>query len=119
MDEPSRDLKVRTKHFALRVIRLVNSLPKNLVAQTIAKQLLRSATSVGANYRSAARGRSKPEFRSKLGIVLEECDETSFWLELLEESKIVPAPKIELLRREAHELTAIMVASLNTSKRPS
>jgi four helix bundle protein len=117
MNEPARDLKVRTKQFALRVIKLVNSLPKNMVAQTIAKQLLRSATSVAANYRAAARGRSKPEFRAKLGIVLEECDETCFWLELLEDAEIIASTKLVLLRQEAHELTAIMVASLNTSKR--
>lgn len=117
MNEPTRDLKVRTKQFALRVIKLVNSLPKSLVAQTIAKQVLRSGTSVGANYRAAARGRSKPEFRAKLGIVLEECDETCFWLELIEDAEIIPAAKLELLRKEADELTAIMVASLNTSKK--
>jgi four helix bundle protein len=118
MNEPARDLKVRTKQFALRVIKLVNSLPQSLVAQTIAKQLIRSATSVAANYRAAARGRSKPEFRAKLGIVLEECDETCLWLELLEDAEIVSAPKLAPLRKEASELTAIMVASLNTSKGP-
>jgi four helix bundle protein len=116
MTEPAKDLKVRTKQFALRVIKLVNSLPKNWIAQTIGKQILRSATSVGANYRAAWRGRSRAEFRAKLEIVLEECDETAYWLELLQEAEIMKAPLLEPLRHEADQITAIMVASINKSR---
>ena len=116
MAESAKDLKLRTKEFALRVIKLVNSLPKSFVAQTIGKQMLRSATSVGANYRAASRGRSRAEFRAKLGIVLEECDETAYWIELLQESATMPATRLELLRKEADEITAIMVAAINSSR---
>jgi four helix bundle protein len=77
-----QDLKARTQAFALRVIRMVQALPRNRVADVIGKQVLRSATTVGANYRSACRGRSKPDFISKLGIAEEEADETCYWLEL-------------------------------------
>ena len=95
---------------------MVNSLPRNLAAQTIGKQVLRSGTSVGANYRAASRGRSTAEFRAKLGIVLEECDETAYWIELLQESGIMSASRLQPLWKEADEITAIMVAAINTSR---
>lgn len=110
------DLKERTKQFALRVIRLCRALPRSEEARIIGRQLLRSGTSVGANYRAACRARSKAEFVAKLGIVLEEADETVFWLELLQESDIVTARKLGSLAQEARELTSIFVASICTAK---
>jgi len=113
----SEELKQRTRQFALRVIRLVQSLPKDYVATTIGKQLLRSGTSVGANYRAACRGRSAAEFRAKLGIVEEEGDESIYWMELLIDSGYVPAERLKNLIEEANELVAITVASINTSRK--
>jgi|SRR5579864_267798 len=110
------DLKTRTKAFALRVVRLYKALPHREEARVIGRQLLRSGTSVGANYRAACRGRSRAEFVAKLGVVLEEADETVFWLELLQESDIVGAQRLAPLIQEAHELTAIFVASICTVK---
>jgi four helix bundle protein len=115
MDE--RALKDRTKQFALRIIRLVNALPKNYAADALGKQLLRAGTSVGANYRAACRGRSKAEFIAKLGIVIEEADECGYWLELLVDSGLMPKEKLDPLLTEANELTAIFVASIKTLKR--
>lgn len=111
-----KDLKDRTKQFALRVMRLHRSLPRQEEAKIIGRQLLRSGTSVGANYRAACRARSRAEFVAKLGIVLEEADETVFWLELLQESQIVSAQKLGPLVQEASELTSIFVASICTAK---
>jgi four helix bundle protein len=111
-----KNLKDRTKQFALRVIRLYRALPRNEEARVIGKQLLRSGTSIGANYRAACRGRSKAEFVAKLGIVLEEADETVFWLELLQESDIMNVQSLAPLVQEARELTAIFVASVCTAK---
>src|ERR1035441_647569 len=110
------ELQSRTKRFALRVVKLYRSLPKSNEARILGKQLLRSGTSVGANYRAACRARSRAEFVAKLGIVLEEADETVFWLELLQESGIVTARKLGPLIQEASELTSIFVASICTSK---
>jgi four helix bundle protein len=112
----SPDLKVRTKEFAVRVVRLVDSLPRTRSADVIGHQLLKSATSVGANYRSACRGRSKPEFLAKLGIVEEEADESMFWLELLGETGIVQKNLLVELLAEANEITAMVVASIRTAK---
>ncbi len=109
MDE--NELKTRTKHFALRAMKLVGALPETAVGRTIGNQLVRSATSVGANYRSACRGRSKPEFVAKLGIVVEEADESGYWLELIIEGELLSPKLVEPLLKEANELTAIMVAS--------
>jgi four helix bundle protein len=109
-------LKDRTKQFALRVVRVFKALPYREEARVIGRQLLRSATPVGANYRAACRPRSKAEFVAKLGIVLEEADETLFWLELLEESDIVSREKWAPMIQEAKELTAIFAASLCTAK---
>jgi len=111
------ELKSRSKKFALRVVRLVRVLPKSLEAQVIGKQLLRSGTSVGANYRAVCRARSNAEFVSKLGVVLEEADEATFWLELLEEAGIFPATKLEELKHEAEELVRIFAASRITAEK--
>jgi len=105
------------KNFALRVIRLVNSLPTTLAAQTIGKQVLRSGTSVGAHYREAERARSIAEFVSKMEGGLQELEETGYWFELLIESQIVPATTLSLLCSESEELTRMFVASINTAKK--
>jgi four helix bundle protein len=110
-----KDLRIRTKDFALRILRLCRSLPFRDDARVVGKQLLRSGTSVGANYRAACRARSKAEFIAKMGIVLEEADETVFWLELLSEGGIVRREKLDALLNEANELTSF-VASLRTAK---
>lgn len=108
-------LKVRTKAFALRIIRLVEALPPNQVTSSvIAKQLLRSGTSVGANYRAACRGRSTAELISKLQIVLEEADECLYWMELIIEANLIPSNKLQSLMTEANEIIAMLVASLKT-----
>jgi four helix bundle protein len=86
----AEELKIRTKQFALRVIRLVEALPNTRISNTIGNQLLRSGTSVGANYRAACRGRSRPDFVSKVGIAIEEADESLYWMEMLIESGILP-----------------------------
>jgi len=114
---PSRDLRERTKAFALGVIRLVQDLPRNRAADVIGHQLLRAGTSVGANYRSARRARSRREFLAKMGIVEEEADESSFWLELLVEARLVTSDRVVELRREAGQLVAITVASIHTARR--
>ncbi len=108
---PECDLKVRTKDFALRIIRLYRALPHTADAYVIGKQLLRSGTSIGANYRSACRSRSRAEFSAKLGVVIEEADESLFWLELLNGSGIIPENKIAALMHECDELIAIFVAA--------
>ncbi len=110
-------MKQRTKAFALRVIRLVESLPKGRTADVLGRQLLRCGTSVGANYRAACRARSTADFIAKMGIVEEEADESLFWMELLIESGIVKLERLESLMNEADELLAITVASINTAKR--
>src|SRR5687767_2144046 len=110
-EEGKRDLKVRTKSFALRVIRLYASLPKTTEAQIIGKQLLRSGTSVGAHYREAKRARSTAEFVSKIEGGLQELEESAYWLELLIDADIVPAARLSDLLHEAEELTAILVSS--------
>jgi four helix bundle protein len=110
------DLKQGTKQFALRIIRLYRSLPATDEARILGKQLLRSGTSVGANYRAACRARSKAEFIAKLGIVLEEADETVFWLELLVESGVGSRERMQPLVKKADELTSVFVASLCTAQ---
>ena len=105
------DLKKRTKQFALRVMKLVGALPENSVGRPIGNQLIRSGTAIGANYRAACRGRSKAEFVAKLGIVVEEADESGYWLELIVEGDLLAKRLVEPLLKEANELTAIMVAS--------
>lgn len=109
-------LQTRTKAFALRIIRLVHALPKSQVTSVIGNQLLRSGTSVGANYRSACRGRSKAEFISKLGVAIEEADESIYWLELLKESQVIKEQLLEPLLQEANEILAMMIASQKTAR---
>jgi four helix bundle protein len=105
------ELKNRTKQFALRVIKLVVALPKTMEGRAFGNQLVRSGTSVGANYRAACRGRSKAEFIAKLGTVEEEADESAYWMELIIDGGLLPGSKVDALRQEACELTAIMAAS--------
>ena len=111
-----QDLTTRTKQFALAILRLYQTLPPKEEARVLGKQLLRSGTSIGANYRAACRARSRAEFIAKLGIVLEESDETAFWLELLSDAGIVNHERVSALVREAEELTSIFVSSLRTAK---
>lgn len=111
-----QQLKDRTKMFALRVIRMSDALPKTRAATVITNQILRSATSVAANYRAVGRARSKAEFVAKIGVVLEEADETVFWLEMLAESGIVKPAKLRELLDEANQLVLIFSASRKTAK---
>lgn len=112
-----KDLRVHTKAFAIRVIRLYCALPKNeVVAQVLGKQALRSGTSIGANYREAYRARSKAEFISKIGDCLKEADETLYWLELLLEENILPARRLQPLLAEADELIAVLTTISKRSK---
>lgn len=112
----STDLQHRTKAFALRVIRLTESLPKTRTADVIGRQLLRSATSVGANYRAARRARSPADFIHKMSIVEEETDESAYWLELLAETATMPRDSLASLLAECDEITAMVVASIRTAK---
>ena len=114
--DKTEELRKRTKRFALRIIRLYRSLPLKNDAQVLGKQVLRRGTSVGANYRAAGRARSRAEFASKLGIVVEEIDETGYWLELMIESGIVSAEKLTELCAEARELTAIFTRAQQTAR---
>ncbi len=110
------ELKQRTKQFALRIMRLVDALPKTTTGRAIGNQIIRSGTSVGANYRAACRARSKAEFAAKLGIVAEEADETCFWLELITEGALLPRTQVEPLYLESDELTAIFTAGVRSAK---
>ena len=112
----AEELKLRSKRFAIRIVRLFRSLPKTVDAQVIGKQLLRSGTSVAANYRAVCRARSKAEFIAKIGIVVEEMDEAVFWLEMLIETGILKEEKLKDLLSEANELLAIFCASQRTAK---
>jgi len=105
------DLKARTKQFALRVMKLVDALPRTIQGRAIARQIIRSATSVAANYRAACRARSRAEFIAKIGVVEEEADETCFWLELIIDSRLLTEARVRRLLSEAGELVAIMAAS--------
>jgi len=108
MSEQTKDLKIRTKTFALWIIRMYSKLPKNdAVAQVLGRQVFRSGTSVGANYRQASRARSKAEFISKIGDCLKEIDETEYWLELIVDSGCVPADRMAELLDETRQLIAI------------
>ena len=113
------EFKKRTKEFGLRAIKLCESLPNSWSARTLGQQLLRSATSVGANYRAACRARSGAEFRAKLGICEEEADESVYWMELLVESGFVKVNRVNGLIEEANEVLSIIVASIRTSRRSS
>ena len=117
MPQNPTDLKNRTKAFALRIIRLYQALPKSGEAQVIGKQILRSGTSIGAQYREACRAKSPADFINKMEGSLQELDETGYWLELLVESNIMPVEKLADLQKETNELTAIFVASVKTTKK--
>ena len=109
------ELLTRTKAFALRILQLVDHLPRTTSGRAIGNQLVRSGTSVGANYRAACRSRSRAEFAAKLGVVAEEADETVYWLELLRDGKLLSETKLSELLREANELTAIFTAGRRSS----
>lgn len=109
-------LKKRTKAFAIRIVRLYRALPKTGEARVIGNQMLRSGTSVASNYRAVCRARSKAEFTAKMGIVVEEADETVFWLEMIIETEIMAATKLQDLIKEANELLAIFAASQRTAR---
>ena len=119
MEHPAVDLKERTKSFALRVMRVVRSLPPGAEGRMIGHQLLRSATSVAANYRAVCRARSRAEFLAKLAIALEEADESAFWLELLVDGGVMTEGRLRDLRSEANQLVAIFNASRTTAKKGS
>ena len=112
MDE--QQFKDRTKRLALRVIRMADTLPKQTTAQVIGKQVIRSGTSIGANYRAACRGKSVADVLAKLAIVEEEADETLYWMELLAETGLIPESKLADLMRETNEILAMTVASIKT-----
>jgi len=109
-----QEFKDRTKKLALRVIKLVAALPKDQAALVISKQLLRSATSVGANYRAACRGKSAADVINKLAIVEEEADESLYWMELLIEADLIPQSRLSSLMSETDEIVAMTVASIKT-----
>ncbi len=110
------EFRQRTKKFALRVIRLVEALPEMRTSNVIGRQLLRSGTSVGANYRSACRARSRADFVSKMGVVEEECDESLYWMELLVESHQMKASRLAALMGESDEILSLVVASCRTAR---
>jgi len=112
----AEELKKRTKQFGLRVIKLVESLPNSKAANVIGNQLLRTGTSVGANYRSTCRARSKPDFISKASISIEEADESLYWMEMLIEAEIMPKDRLSSLMQEGDEIVAILTASVKTAK---
>ena len=110
------DLKKRSRDFALRIIKLVESLPRSIAAKTIGGQLIRSGTSVAANYRAACRSRSNADFIAKLGIVEEETDESVFWIEMLVDTGLIKPELVADLLDEGNQLTAIWVSSINTAR---
>ncbi|MEM9416404.1 MAG: four helix bundle protein [Planctomycetota bacterium] len=112
------EMKRRTKCFSLRVLKLCRALPQTVEAQAIRRQLVRSGTSVGANYRAALRARSPAEFRAKLGIVEEEADETMFWLEIIIDDQMLKPERVTALLDEANEIIAITVTTIKNSRKP-
>lgn len=110
------EMKSRTKAYANRVVRVCSALSSNWVAQTLGRQLLRSGTSVGANYRAVCRAKSTADFINKLRVVEDECDESLFWMELLVDNNLVKASRLRALRQEGSELLAIVVASAKTAR---
>ena len=114
--ENKKDLKERTKKFALRIIKMYSALPKSTEARVLGKQVLRSGTSVGANYREASQGRSKADFVAKMGDCLKEIEETTYWFELLIEGGILSKNKLSILLQESKELTAIFVTIIKKTK---
>ena len=117
MDES--ELKRRTKVFGLRIFKLVDALPKNLQGRAIGNQLVRSGTSVGANYRAACRARSRAEFISRLGVVEEEADESAYWMEMIIEAELLKPTLVKPLLAEANEIVAIITASrISAARKP-
>jgi len=117
MNDNKNDLRERTTEFALRIVRMYMNLPKTTEAQTLGKQVLRSGTSVGAQFRESQRAKSDADFIHKLESVLQEADETAYWLELLVRAEIVPAKKLEALRKEIDEIIAILVTIVTKVKK--
>lgn len=113
---PTIELKQRTKQIAIRMVKMFKSLPRTEEARILGRQLLRSGTAIAANYRGACRSRSKAEFIARMGVVVEEADETVFWMELLVEGGIVQAARMAAVLKEANELLAIFAASQRTAK---
>jgi len=113
----TQELKERTFEFASRVITTVEALPKTETGRILGRQLLRAGTSVGANYRAAARARSRADFVAKLGVVEEECDESAYWMEMIIERQLLKSRRLNDLLVEANELLAITVASIKTARR--
>lgn len=111
------EMRLYTKEFAKRAIRLCRLLPQDREGRLIGNQLFRSATSVGANYRAACRARSRADFISKLGIALEEADETQYWLEIISEENVLQPTQVSELLKDANTIVAMLVASINTAKR--
>lgn len=109
-------LNLRTKEFAKRIVRLADSLPNSVSGRNLASQVMRSGTSVAANYRALCRSKSLPDFINKTSIIEEEADETAFWLELIIETEKLPASKVQPLLNESNELVAIFVASRKTAR---
>ncbi len=116
MESTSEKLRQRTREFANRVVKLYRALPRTGEADVIGRQMLRAGTSVGANYRAACRARSRSEFVAKLGVVVEEADETLYWLQLMSDNEVVPSRRLQDLLREAQELTAIFAAARKTMR---
>ena len=116
MAENQNDLRERTTEFALRIVRMYTKLPKTTEAQTLGRQVLRSGTSVGAQFRESQRAKSDADFINKLEGCLQEADETAYWIELLVRSEIVPADKFEFLRKETDEIIAILVTIVTKVK---
>jgi four helix bundle protein len=110
----TNELKLRTKNFSLTIIDLVEKLPNSISVRVVANQIVKSGTSVGANYRAVCRARSDREFVSKMNIVLEEADETLFWIEIIMDKQWINKPELEVIWKEGNELTAIFVSSLKT-----
>lgn len=117
MSDNQNDLRERTTNFALRVVRMYSGLPKSVAAQTLGRQVLRSGTSVGAQFRESQRAKSDADFINKLEGCLQEADETAYWLELLVRSEIVPTNKLEALRKETDEIIAILVTIVTKVKK--
>ena len=117
MNMGPEELRVRTKQFAVRVVRLYKSLPFSAAAQVLGRQLLRCGTAVAANYRAACRGRSRAEWIAKIGLVVEEADESCFWIEMLSDCDIVPAGRLKDLQQEAIELSKLFTASQRTARK--
>ena len=111
------ELRARTKMFAIRIVKLYQALPKTSEAQVLGKQLLRSGTSVAANYRAACRGRSRAEWLAKIGIVVEEADETVFWLEMLADCGVISTERLKSLTEESEELVSIFGATKHTARK--